>query len=66
MTTTRSSSAETLLEKIAGLSPPDQLRLAASLMDSGRGDMAYAVLHRVHDELGAALALARAATGSSG
>ena len=46
-----------LFEKIKDLSPPDKLRLAAALLESGKAQLAYTILRQVKDELGAALAL---------
>ncbi len=46
-----------LAEQIKKLSPPDKLRLAAALLESGKAQLAYTILRQVKDELGAALAL---------
>ena len=48
-----------LAEQIKKLSPPDKLRLAAALLESGKAQLAYTILRQVKDELGAALALSR-------
>ena len=52
-------STQTLHDQIRAMSPPDQLRLAASLMEAQQGDTAYAIANRVITELGAAIALAK-------
>lgn len=41
------------------LSPPDQLRLAAELLEHQRAELAYSILERVKMELEYALAIAR-------
>lgn len=46
-----------LAAKIEALSPPERLRLAATLMEVGRTDLAYSIIERVTTELGAAIAL---------
>jgi hypothetical protein len=46
-----------LKAKIDALSAPDRLRLAASLMEQGKGELAHTIAERVVLELGAALAL---------
>lgn len=46
-----------LKAKVDALSPPDQLRLAASLMEQRRGELAHTIAEKVVLELGAALAL---------
>lgn len=43
---------------ILGLSPADQLRLAAELLEAKRPKLAKAIIDRVAVELGAALVLA--------
>ncbi len=48
---------EDLAKQIKDLSPPDRLRLAAALLESGKAQLAYTILRQVKDELGAALAL---------
>jgi hypothetical protein len=45
--------------KIEALSPPAKLRLAADLLEAGRGELAHTIADRVATELGAALALAK-------
>lgn len=50
---------EALAEEISRLAPPDQIRLAADLLERKRPKMAYAILSRATTELGAALALVR-------
>lgn len=40
-----------LFDRIEGLDPPAQLRLAAELLENGRGDLACAVVKRVESEL---------------
>jgi hypothetical protein len=50
---------EALAARIDALSPPDQLRLAAELMEARRGDLAQPIIARVAKELGAVLALAK-------
>jgi len=54
-----SSEAAAIAEQIKALSPPDQLRLAAELMERQKGDIAYSIIEHVKTELGAALALRR-------
>lgn len=46
-----------LAAKIEALTPPERLRLAASLMEVGRTDLAYSIIERVTTELGAAIAI---------
>ena len=46
-------------EEIRMLSAPDQLRLAADLLDAGRDDVAAPIVRRVSDELHLAVVLAR-------
>jgi hypothetical protein len=46
-----------LKAEIDALSAPDRLRLAASLMEQRKGDLAHTIAERVVLELGAALAL---------
>lgn len=48
---------EKLSEEIKALPVPDQLRLAAGLLDRQRPDVAHAIVSRVSVEIGAALAL---------
>lgn len=48
-----------IFEEIKAMTAPDQLRLAAQLLESKRADMAYPIISRVKVELGAALAFAR-------
>lgn len=62
-------SLEALAEEIKALSPPDQLRLAADLMERKRGDVAHIIIERISIELGAVIAeqkLARRAAPSGG
>lgn len=46
-----------LATKIKQMSPPDQLRLAAGLMEAEQADIAYSIVERVTTELGATIAL---------
>lgn len=46
-----------LAAKIEALDPPERLRLAASLLEVQRDDIAYSIVERVTTELGAAIAL---------
>lgn len=50
-----------ILSQIDLMKPPDQLRLAASLLEAERPatEIAHAIVNKVSDELGAALTLAR-------
>lgn len=48
-----------LAADIEALSPPDQLRVAAELLDAGKTWLAYSIADRVVLQLGAALCLAR-------
>lgn len=48
-----------LAEEIKALKPPEQLRLAADLLENRRPEIAYTIVDRVRAELGAALALGR-------
>jgi len=50
---------ERLARKIKAMPPPAQLRLAAGLLEAGRGDLAYSIISRIKAELGTALALAK-------
>jgi hypothetical protein len=50
-----------LADDIKALSPPEQLRLAAELLENRQADLAYQVIDRVRLELGAALVIARRA-----
>lgn len=52
------SDLEVLAAKIGALSPPDRLRLAASLLEAQKPKLAHTVAKKVVLELGAALALA--------
>lgn len=64
MTTTakRATKAELtkLAEEIKRLPPPEQLRLAAGLLEKERPEIAYHIIDRVRLELGAALAVSEA------
>lgn len=60
------SALEQLAAEIAGLTPPQRLRLAADLMEHGRGDLAHTIADRVVTELGAAIALRRLETRPGG
>lgn len=53
---------EELFDKIAALSPPDRLRLAADLLEARKPKLAYSLIERVKVELGAAMALNRIET----
>lgn len=46
-------------DRIEAMPPPEQLRLAALLLENQRADLAYSILDMVKTELGAALALRR-------
>lgn len=48
---------EQIAERIAALEPPDKLRLAADLMEKGRGRLAHTIAEKVVLELGAAIAI---------
>lgn len=48
---------EALAKSILRMSPPDQLRVAAGLLENRQADLAYSIANRVTTELGAALAL---------
>jgi hypothetical protein len=48
---------EALAASIFRMSPPDQLRVAAGLLENRQAKLAYTVANRVTTELGAALAL---------
>lgn len=48
-----------LAERIETLTPPERLRLAAALMEERQGELAYAIAHKVVDELGLAIGLCR-------
>lgn len=50
---------EGLKKRIEALEPPDQLRLAADLLEAGRPDIAHTLAERVVTNLGAELARAR-------
>ena len=45
--------------QVEALSPPDQLHLAADLLEKRKADLAYAIAKRVVNELGIALAIKR-------
>lgn len=51
--------------KIRALSPPDQLRFAADLLERRNPVLAHAILQLVADELGAALALRSSGDGGA-
>lgn len=51
------SELRALAAEIEALTPPQRLRLAADLMERGRGDVAHKIAEGVVLELGAALAL---------
>ncbi len=57
--------AARLFTDVEKLSLPDQLRLAARLLDEQRPELAWSVAHRVFRELDAALAVARRVAGES-
>jgi len=48
---------EALAAELEKLSPPDKLRLAAELLETGRMELAYAIAYKVAMEMGAYLAL---------
>lgn len=48
---------EAVAAEINALEPPMRLRLAADLMEQGRGDMAHPIIARVAAELGAVIAM---------
>lgn len=49
---------ETLARDIAKLSPADQLRLCAGLLDHGLGKIAEPIVRRISEELTVAVAMA--------
>lgn len=53
----RKATAQSVADEIRSLSPPDQLRLAADLLEARRSELALTIVRRVATELGAALAL---------
>lgn len=48
---------EALARSIAKLSPADQLRLCAELLESGRGKIAEPIVRRISQELTVAIAM---------
>ncbi|MES1164182.1 MAG: hypothetical protein ABUR63_00375 [Verrucomicrobiota bacterium] len=55
-----------LKNRIDSLPPPDRLRLAASLLEARKTQLAYAIIDRVKVELGAAMMLAEAPPARTG
>ncbi len=51
--------AQAAFDQIRALSIPDQLRLAAELLEAKRADVAHPIIKRISLELGAALAWRR-------
>lgn len=52
-----SKAAQDIFAQIQALPIPDQIRLAAALLEQRKADTAYAILNKVTTELGAALAV---------
>lgn len=46
-----------MADRIESLTPPERLRLAAALLEEREAPLAYAIAHKVVDELGLAIGL---------